>query len=123
MPVPGRPSGLTSEAHAHALDARDPLAALRDRFNIQSDMIYRDGTLLIFWGSRANAIYRRSGRGLVMAGADASYQSISGEWEGRTLLAAEPVCIGSVTVNVLPWPGSDSTSMRPPCASTMRREI
>ena len=31
----GRAADLTSEAHAHALDTRDPLAALRDRFNIQ----------------------------------------------------------------------------------------
>lgn len=59
MPALGRTADLTSEG----LDARDPLASLRDRFNIQSDMTYRDGTLLIFWGSRANAIYRRSGRG------------------------------------------------------------
>ncbi len=51
LPVPDSPSDLTSEAHAHALDASDPLAALHDRFNIQniqSDMTCRDGPLLIF---------------------------------------------------------------------------
>ena len=50
MPVLGRTADLASEGHAHGLDARNPLAALRDRFNIQLDMPYRAGTLPILWG-------------------------------------------------------------------------
>jgi hypothetical protein len=37
--------------------------------------------------------------------------------------SAGRVNVGSVTVNVLPCPGSDSTSMRPPWASTIRCEM
>ena len=42
---------------------------------------------------------------------------------GHACLACRSTVIGSVKEKVEPWPGADSTQIRPPCISTMRLEI
>ena len=104
-------SDITSEAHAHALDAADPLAPFRDRFYLPPDHVYLDGNSLGLLSREAEAetlVALDQWRRLAIGGwldADPPWFSLGEDLGAMTapLIGAEPAAVvvaGGTTVNL-----------------------
>ncbi len=111
MTIASPRAAITSEEHARALDAADPLAAFRDRFYLAPDTIYLDGNSLGLLSRDAEAEVLRVLDQWKRLGVDGWMRADPpwywvGEELGRQvapLVGAEPdevVVTGSTTVNL-----------------------